>query len=110
MSSKSPQIDQQAAKRLLLVRQHLGLNQEEMAELCDLSQGMVSYIEKGKREIPQNVFKILFIRKNISPVYILAGVGPIEYKKIKADYDLQDLKTEIEIIKGQLEKLIKEKA
>jgi hypothetical protein len=80
-----------------------------MAVLCEISQGMVSLIEKGEREISQAVFKILFIKKNISPMYLIVGEGTIENRKEDKGSslvtNLKDLKAEIEVMKSQIKLL-----
>lgn len=107
MPSKTPSIDKAAAKRFYLVRKFLKLNQEGMAELCEISQSMVSLIEKGEREIPQSVFKILFLKRNINPAYIIVGGVELEYRKVEKGLmtNVRDLKAEIEIMKADIKLL-----
>jgi len=105
-------IDQQAAKRFKLVRKFLKLNQSETAEICGSSQAMISKIEKGVKEIPQQAIKMLFIKKNISADYLINGSVNMEFKKSGGSElvtNIRELQAEMEIMKSQLWMLMKER-
>lgn len=112
MAPRPAIIDQQAAGRLAIVRDYLGkkykkLSQGEIAAKCETTQSSISKMERGDIDIPRHVLKALFIHFNISPNYIVAGVGSIEYKKESKTLvtDTRELRAEIEILSAKLNKL-----
>jgi len=48
---KKNKIQEKIRKQMILIRKALGLSQAEFAERLDISQEMVSQIEKGKKNI-----------------------------------------------------------
>lgn len=102
MSAKADVIDPTLGIRFKNVRNYLKLTQAEMAELCEVSQTTISMVEKGLRDLPTSVLKILFIKKNISPTYIITGEGGMEYKKTPGGKELTELRAELEIVKAHL--------
>jgi transcriptional regulator with XRE-family HTH domain len=108
MGATAAVIDQQAAKRFTLIRKHLKLNQTELAEACNISQSAVAKIEGSSLDIPQAVIKVLYIKFNISPVYLVAGEPPMVYKKQNVSSlvkSIPDLQADVEMLKGQVKLL-----
>jgi transcriptional regulator with XRE-family HTH domain len=108
MSQSPTTTDLQIAKNFKLIRTEvLKLKQGDMAALCGISQPMVTHIENGNRELPIHAVKNLYLKKNISPLFILANQGPKEYQKKDDNLitSITDLRTEIEIMKGEIERL-----
>lgn len=107
MSQSPTTPDMQIAKNFKLVREYLKLNQVDMAVVCGISQPMVTQIENGKRELPIHAVKNLFLKKNISPAFVLANQGPKEYKKETENLitSITDLRAELEIMKGEITRL-----
>jgi transcriptional regulator with XRE-family HTH domain len=107
MPTRSEPIDQQKAKRFKLVREYLKLNQTEMAAACRTTQSTIARMEGGTRYVSDEIVKILFNKYNISPTYIIAGVGGIEYKKEAQTLikDVRSLKEDIEVMKAHIAKI-----
>lgn len=80
MPSKPFIVDMEIANRFAIVRKTLKLNQENMALACNIDQTLVSRIEKGKRDLPVHAIKSLFITNKVSPLFIVAGIEPIQLK------------------------------
>lgn len=106
------QIDQGAAKRFKLVRAYLkkktgSMSQAQLADACGLTQGMIGHIENGIREIPYPALKALYVKYNISPLYIIAGGVKIEVDKAeKASLaSTIDIRSEIEILSARMKKM-----
>lgn len=107
MPAKSEPIDLQKAKRFKLVREYLKLNQVEMASDCRITQPQIARMEGGTRYISDEIVKILFTQHNVSPTYIIAGVGGIEYKIEKQTLikDIRSLREDTEVLKAQVRML-----
>lgn len=106
MAPKPSHIDLAAAHRIKYVREEiLGINQSEMAEACKVVQSMVSFIEKGTREIPYIFLKRLYIVYRISPIYIMNGVKPIIEGRVShgLEEDVNEIRAELEIVKAHLQ-------
>jgi transcriptional regulator with XRE-family HTH domain len=108
MPTKSEPIDQQKAKRFALVREYLQMNQTEMATACRVTQPTIARMEGGTRYISTSIIKLLFRKYNISPTYIIAGAGGIEYKKEGQTLvkDIRGLREELEVMKAQMTKMM----
>lgn len=110
MSSRPVNPDLQIAARFKQVREFLKISQAQMAELCKISQPMVTKIENGSREIPVSVVKILFIEKNISPAFMVNGDEKMEYKATKdtmLSRMIRDMSAEMEIMKAEIKAMKK---
>jgi transcriptional regulator with XRE-family HTH domain len=110
MSSREVNPDVQIAARFKQVREFLKLNQVQMGELCKISQPMVASIEKGVREIPVSVLKILFIEKNISPAFMFTGEEKMEYKSTKdtmLSRMIRDMSADMEVMKAEIKAMKK---
>lgn len=108
MSARPATIDPIMVTQLRLVKEHYKLSQEEMAEVCGTSQSMVSLMMNGKREIPAFVLKNLFMKKGISPIFMFDPDEKMEYRRKQgsSEITIKDLQFEIELMKGQLAKLM----
>lgn len=108
MPARPATLDPIIATQLRVVKEHFKLSQNEFAELCGLSQGMISLMMNGKREIPGWVLKNLFLKKSISPVFMFTGEGSMEYRKKSSgtEITIKGLLFEIELMKGQIAKLM----
>lgn len=100
-------VDKQAAKRLVIVRKYLKLSQVDIAAACGTIQPTISKMELGILDMQQFFIKALFFKFNISPTYLIAGEGPIEYKKEDKTLitDTRELRLEIEVLRGELLKM-----
>lgn len=107
MSQRSANPDLEMASRLIMVRKYLKLTQGELGEVVGLSQPMIAQIEKGVKEAPVSVFKMLFLKHNISPLFMMALDTKMEAKKVKKDLipDLSELLADMEIMKAQVKQL-----
>lgn len=63
------------AERIKKIRKGLDLSQQEFAENLKLSQGVISGIENGHRNVSRNVLEALGIKYNINASWVLTGVG-----------------------------------
>lgn len=60
-------------KRIIKIRKQLGLSQEQLAELADVSPQMISTAERGSKSIlSENLYKISRAL-NVSADYLLTG-------------------------------------
>lgn len=100
-------VDKQAAKRLVIVRKYLKLSQVDLAEACGTIQSTISKMELGILDMQQFFIKALFMKFNISPTYLIAGEGPIEYRKEDKTLitDTRELRLEIEVLRGEILKM-----
>lgn len=95
MPSRAITGDVRAGQRLKLIRKHLNLTQEEFAAAIGVKQSMVSFMEKGQSDIPLFVIQILCTKHEISPKYIILGVGEMAANEAKEKV----LKDEIRLMK-----------
>nr|WP_235324634.1 hypothetical protein [Pedobacter lusitanus] len=79
-----------------------------MAAICEIKQSMISYIEGGKRDLPTNAIQNLFLKKNISPTYLLTGGDNMEFNKptdTQISGKIKNMEADIEILKAEIERL-----
>lgn len=99
------EIDKDICARLVIVMELLNIGQEETALMFNVSQSYVSRIRRGEAEMSGGMIKALFFQKNVSPMYMIAGILPVIYnKKVfkSIESDVQDLRAEVEILKAKL--------
>ena len=63
------------AERIKKVRKGLNLSQQEFAESLELSQGVISSIENGRRNVSRNVLESLGLKHRINATWVLTGEG-----------------------------------
>lgn len=63
------------AARLQALREHLRLSQAEMAESLDLSLRGYRNYEQGLRDLPGQVYFVIFERYDLDPIWLYAGEG-----------------------------------
>lgn len=62
-------------ERLKFLRKRLGLKQREMSELFEVSQAQYSSLERGLSSITYNHLVLLYQKKRVDPLWIIAGAG-----------------------------------
>ena len=68
-----PQTAQQIGLRIMERRKKLGLTQEALAELADVTTQFVSYAESGKRAMRPENLKRISVALGVSTDYLLTG-------------------------------------
>lgn len=63
--------------RLVAIRSHFGLSQTGMAESCGVSLRAYRNYEYGEREPTIIVVLSLYLNLKVSPIWLLAGSGPM---------------------------------
>lgn len=66
-------IDKDAGLRIKEIRKALKMGQVDFAELCEISQPMITRIELGDKEIPYRMIKALQVKRNVNPSFIFIG-------------------------------------
>ncbi|OJJ21385.1 hypothetical protein BKI52_12565 [marine bacterium AO1-C] len=69
------------AKRVIEIRKKLGMNQLELGKELELSQGLVTRLEKNERKLDMKSIAILNKKYSVSLSYIFYGEGDIIEKK-----------------------------
>lgn len=89
-------------QRIAAIRANSGLSQNEFAESVGLSPRAYGNYERGEREMPVALFKILCESYSIDPVWLLTGPGlePIRVTTRRVDGEL--LETLIRMIEEWL--------
>ncbi|MGU3398269.1 helix-turn-helix domain-containing protein [Brucellaceae bacterium D45D] len=62
-------------RRLGKIRKDSGLRQIPFAEALGVSQSAYNTYEKGSREIPAKMLRLLYLKFNVNPIWILTGEG-----------------------------------
>lgn len=62
-------------ERLGKIRKDSGLNQVPFAEELEVSQSAYNTYERGNREIPMKLLRLLYIKFNVNPTWMLTGQG-----------------------------------
>lgn len=62
-------------QRLGKVRKDSGLKQVPFAEALEVSQSAYNTYERGNREIPAKLLRLLHVKFNVNPVWMLTGEG-----------------------------------
>lgn len=65
----------QMGKRLATIREDSGLKQIPFAEMLEVSQSGYNSYERGLREIPVRVLRLLYTKLNVNPVWMMTGEG-----------------------------------
>lgn len=65
----------QMGKRLATVREDSGLKQIPFAEALEVSQSGYNSYERGQREIPVRVLRLLYTKFNVNPAWMMTGEG-----------------------------------
>ncbi len=106
MPPKAAIINKDAAKRLRLVREYLNLSQADLSEATGVNQSTIAKMELGHTAITSYILERLFIKFNISPLYIVVGKEGIEYKVEKKTLitDTRQLRAEMLVMRAELEK------
>lgn len=63
------------AQRIKILRKELGLNQTEFAQKIGITQTSLSQIEGEKNGISYDVFKSIVSQFNVSPMWLMEGIG-----------------------------------
>lgn len=112
MKTEQTSIDQEAAKRFLLVMEYLKKkydisSQTELAKACGVTQGMIGHIVNGRRAVPFDMMKLLYIRYGILPTFIVAGAGPMSTSEDGKTLvtDTRELRAEIEVLSARMKKM-----
>ena len=66
---------QSEGKRIKEVRNALRLNQQELADLFDISRSFIASIECGNKSLSKKHLRTLLIDYNVNINYILSGIG-----------------------------------
>ena len=97
---------QAIGKRIQNRRKQLGMTQEMLAEMCNLTPQFVSYAESGKREIKICSMKILYSALGTSTDYLLTG-DIIDKDKLLLSEKLDKLTgSEVQIIENIIDQCI----
>lgn len=113
MSTEPFLADPDIAKRFSIVvdyvkKKHDIDTQSKLAAIFNLSQPLMSLVIKGKRAVTIDMLKVLFIRFNINPLFvILGGDEKIEYRKEDKTLitDTRELRTEIVMLSARMQKM-----
>jgi transcriptional regulator with XRE-family HTH domain len=62
-------------KRLARIRKDSGLNQVPFAEALEISQSAYTTYERGQREMPARLLRILHDKFNVNPAWMITGEG-----------------------------------
>ncbi|WPE20796.1 helix-turn-helix transcriptional regulator [Shinella zoogloeoides] len=62
-------------QRLGNIRKDSGLKQVPFAEALEVSQSAYNTYERGNREIPAKILRLLHVKFNVNPVWMLTGEG-----------------------------------
>lgn len=62
-------------ERLGRIRKDSGLNQVPFAEELEVSQSAYNTYERGHREIPVKLLRLLYLKFNVNPAWMLTGQG-----------------------------------
>jgi transcriptional regulator with XRE-family HTH domain len=92
-------------QRLRLFLDHLGIEQQELANTMNISKQVVSNAINGKTKYPKSDFLIQLIEgyPSINLYWLLSGEGEMFTKNIPSNLKLiQDLKVENERLKNDL--------
>ena len=99
------------SERFKTVRKQSGMNQKDFAEKLNVTQSVVSDIERGSREPSRSTIITLAEVFNIDLNWLLLGKGSdpeISQKQINEDPKVQELETEIRELKKSIDQLEKE--
>lgn len=112
MPTEQTSIDQEAAKRFVLVKEYLKKkhsisSQTELANACGVTQGMIGHIVNGRRAVPFDMMKLLYIRYGILPTFIVAGAGPMSTTESNKTLvtDTRELRAEIEVLSARIQRM-----
>ncbi|WP_018095606.1 helix-turn-helix domain-containing protein [Sinorhizobium meliloti] len=62
-------------QRLGKIRKDSGLKQVPFAEALEVSQSAYNTYERGNREMPAKLLRLLHVKFNVNPVWMLTGEG-----------------------------------
>lgn len=68
-------MDDSPAARMRVFREHIGLDQAQMAERLDVSQASISHAENGRRAVSAKLIDKLFKRFGLNQTWLLYGKG-----------------------------------
>lgn len=68
-------IEDGSAERLKTLRKSLGMTQIEFAEIINSSNGHVSDMEKGRKNITESTMDLLELKKNVNIDWLRTGKG-----------------------------------
>lgn len=96
--------DREMGLRLTAIRDRSGLTQFEFAERLGLSPRAYGNYERGEREVPVALFKMLFDQFRIDPTWLLSGpdLEPMYTGMRRLDVEL--LQSVIQLVDGWLTK------
>lgn len=101
-------IENGSSERLKLLRKSLNLTQMDFAKLINSSNGHVSDMEKGRKNITDSTIELLKLKLNVNEDWLRNGTGEmfVENDYINLDEFLQQKKAtpiEVEIVKAYFE-------
>lgn len=67
-------------KRLKLVREEIGLSQQDLAKEIGRKQGSISDIERGRNKV-DGILELLRLRFNVNPIWLKEGLGEMFLRK-----------------------------
>ncbi len=71
-------------QRLVKIRMDSGLKQVPFAEALEVSQSAYNTYERGNREMPAKLLRLLHLKFNVNPAWMLTGEGS-PYNRDKVD-------------------------
>jgi transcriptional regulator with XRE-family HTH domain len=77
--------DKEITARLKFIRQSLGLNQNQIADILKIDRTYWSALERGKREITGKIFKRLFVTLSISADWLISGAGTMKKTELSPE-------------------------
>lgn len=78
-------IEDGSAERLKTLRKSLGMTQIEFAEIINSSNGHVSDMEKGRKNITESTMDLLELKKNVNIDWLRTGKGEMFNELPKED-------------------------
>lgn len=96
--------DREMGQRLMVIRDRSGLTQFEFAERLGLSPRAYGNYERGEREVPVALFKMLLEQFRIDPVWLLSGQDFEPMYTGMRCLDVELLQNVIQLVDGWLTK------
>lgn len=79
---------EEMGQRLGKIRKDIGLKQVPFADALEVSQSAYNTYERGNREIPAKILRLLHFKFKVNPVWMLTGEGS-PYNRDNVDLHLQ---------------------